>query len=614
MKPIELLLPAQNFEFGKTAFQHGADAVYIGAPKFGARQAAGNSIADIEQLCREAHFWGGKVYVTLNTLLFDHELDEATSMAWALYRAGADALIIQDLGLLGCDLPPIPLHASTQTHITTAEKAQFLQACGFTRLILARELSLPEIAAIKQATNIELEAFVHGSLCVCYSGQCYMSLKLTDRSGNRGACAQVCRSRYDLLDENGEILLKNKHLLSLKDMNRAAFLPELLAAGIQSLKIEGRLKDLSYVKNITAFYRQKLDALLDGNAYFRKASTGKTTFTFEPNPAKTFNRDYTDYFLNDERTKIASMETPKSIGEFVGYLKSDSYGNLLYEGDAELHVGDGLCFWQKTADSNDVALEGFFVNQIDRARLKGSRKIAPTAKTALYRNYNHLFEKQLKNPQTAARKIDVDINVKEEPNQLIFSILDEDGVAASTTLSVEKQVANEPQKVLAQRQQTLSKLGQTNFQLRHYREETKSVYFIPNSALNKVKNALIEQLVSARRDHFRPIAHARTEQPRRYPYQIDALTNITNAKAAELYRKSGAEPSVLGIDATKDFIGQPLMTCRYCLRFELGQCPKCHPRADLRGQRPLFLRDNHRRYRLVFDCQHCRMLVFGEGD
>ena len=344
MTEIELLMPAKDLASGQVAIKHGADALYIGAPRFGARQAAGNTLEDVEQLIRYAHLYGSKIHVTVNTLLFDREMEEARRLIWQLYEMGADALIIQDLGLLKLDLPPIALHASTQCHNNTLERILFLEKLGMKRAILARELDVEAIRQIRAHSSIELETFVHGALCVSYSGQCYISLMMTGRSGNRGECAQICRTCFDLQDANGNVLVHNKHLLSLRDMNRSAHLQQLIQAGITSFKVEGRLKDANYVKNITAFYRKSLDMILEKKTDFSRSGSGKTTFFFEPDPEKSFNRGFTSYFLGEKREKIASFDTPKAMGKKIGALRQDAGGKIFYEGKETLSNGDGLCF------------------------------------------------------------------------------------------------------------------------------------------------------------------------------------------------------------------------------------------------------------------------------
>ncbi len=343
MRKIELLSPAKNVEIGIQAINHGADAVYIGAPQFSARAAAGNSVTEIEQLANYAHKFGAKTFVALNTILNNSELPAAEKLIHQLYNAGADALIIQDMGILQLDLPPIDLHASTQTNNQTPEKVQFLQNVGFKRVVLARELSIPEISTIYATANVELEAFVHGSLCVSYSGLCYASQALCGRSANRGVCAQICRLPYDLLDADKKVLVQNKHLLSLKDMDRSNALLDMIEAGVSSLKIEGRLKDMAYVKNIVSYYRQKIDAVLEGKDEYERASYGKSYHTFEPNPHKTFRRGATHYFLYERQSEMIQPETPKSLGEFIGRVEGQDKNSIVLSTHKTSVNGDGLC-------------------------------------------------------------------------------------------------------------------------------------------------------------------------------------------------------------------------------------------------------------------------------
>src|ERR1035437_1229160 len=360
MHYIELLSPAKNLECGLAAINHGADAVYIGASSFGARAAAGNTLEDIATLVQYAHKYRSKVHVALNTILTDEQLPEAEKLIWEVYNAGADALIVQDMGILQLNLPPIALHASTQTDNRTVEKVKFLQDVGFSRVVLARELSLKQIAEIASQTDVELEAFIHGALCVSYSGQCYMSQANCGRSANRGQCAQYCRLPYHLVDADDNVLVKNKHLLSLKDLDQSDSLEEMLEAGVTSFKIEGRLKDADYVKNITAYYRRKLDAILDGSTRYRRASAGRTTILFEPNPEKSFRRSNTDYFLHGRKPDIAQLETPKSLGEPIGKVTYIGRNFFEMQNGTLLNNGDGLCFINKHGD-----LTGFRVNRVE---------------------------------------------------------------------------------------------------------------------------------------------------------------------------------------------------------------------------------------------------------
>ena len=390
MKRIELLSPAKNLEVGIAAINHGADAVYIGGPGFGAREKVGNSIEDIEKLCKHAAVFDAKVYVTLNTLLFDNELEQARKIAWDCYNAGVDALIVQDMALLMMDMPPIALHASTQCNNTTAEKVKFLEDVGFKQVVLARELSINEIKEIRSKTTVPLEFFVHGALCVSYSGQCYLSHVIGHRSANRGACAQPCRLKWDLEDENGNVLVANRHLLSLRDMNNSKNLEELIDAGITSFKIEGRLKDVDYVKNTTAFYRQALDKIIEKRDDLERASRGISTPSFVPNLEKSFSRGFTDYFAHG-RQKIDSPYTPKSMGEYIGTIQKMEGKRLtvnLLKG-IELHNGDGLCFLDENKE-----LQGFNVNGVDGNIILASNALS-SFRTSLYRNFDIVWQRSL---------------------------------------------------------------------------------------------------------------------------------------------------------------------------------------------------------------------------
>ena len=401
VRSIELLAPAKDLQCGIEAINHGADAVYIGSPKFSARAAAGNTLEDIRTLCSYAHQFGARIYVAFNTILTDEELPDAETIIWELYRAGADALIVQDMGILSLNLPPIPLHASTQTDNRTPAKVKFLQDAGFTQVVLARELSLNEIHAIASETTVPLEVFVHGALCVSYSGQCYISSALSGRSANRGECAQYCRLPYTLLDAEGNEILKDKHLLSLKDLNQSQHLEALLDAGVTSLKIEGRLKEVSYVKNITAYYRKKLDALFAKRPEYKRASVGHETYTFEPIAEKSFNRGFTSFFLQQRQKDITSFDTPKSVGERVGTVKELKGNSFTIAGTKQLSNGDGLIFFNSEGN-----LEGFRVNRVEENRVFPLEMPRISPKTILYRNYDHAFEKLLEKP-SAERKIDV---------------------------------------------------------------------------------------------------------------------------------------------------------------------------------------------------------------
>ncbi len=460
-RTIELLAPARNLECGIEAIKHGADAVYIGAGRFGARQAAGNSVEDIAQLAGFAHFYGAKVYVTVNTILKDSELADAEKLIWQLYEAGADALLIQDMAVLRMKLPPIALHASTQCDVRSADKVRFLAGCGFTRVVLARELSIDEIRSIHEACpDVELECFVHGALCVSYSGQCYASQYCFGRSANRGECAQFCRLKFDLTDSDDNVIIKGKHLLSLRDMNRMDSLEELMDAGVCSFKIEGRLKDVQYVKNVSAAYSQAIDKVLVRRNEYVRASSGHSVAHFTPNVSRSFNRGFTSYFLHGRTDDIYSFGTPKSIGEKMGPVKEVGPGWLKVSGFKAFHNGDGLCFFNRQGE-----LEGYRVNRVEGNRvflfLESTDMPSITAGTELYRNYDIEFEKVL-SKESATRKIGVDILFREIPSGYEVVMTDEDGYKARAVTEWKKEDARTPQEDNIRTQ--LSKLGGTRFE------------------------------------------------------------------------------------------------------------------------------------------------------
>lgn len=599
MNRLELLIPAKDLLTGKEAINHGADAVYIGAPKFGARQAAGNSLQDIEELVRYSHLYGSKVHVTLNTLLFDDELEEAVKMAHRLYEIGIDALIIQDLGLLKAGLPPVALHASTQCHNVSVERVRFLEKLGFQRAILARELDLETIRNIRQHTEIELETFVHGALCVSYSGQCYMSSCVTGRSGNRGACAQLCRYRYGLTDANGQALASSQYLLSLRDMNRSAFIADLAKAGICSLKVEGRLKDVAYVKNITSYYRQQIDAVLAGMPDLKPAGSGHVNFFFTPNPDKTFNRGYTDYFIRGERQKMATLVTPKAMGERLGTLRQDSRGTLFYEGQAVIANGDGLCFV-----NDDNTLEGFLVNRVEGAKVIPHKPVSAFRKVEVFRNVDKKFEDILAG-KTAERRIWIDWRLEADEQGFVLAVTDEDGCQAQVAVSAQLSLAQKREMTAQQLQNALSKVGNTPFEARYVRVGDR--FFIPTSQLNMAKKQVLEMLVEERVRHFRPQPVALTIHPEPL---YDALTykaNVVNEAHRRLYEDFGANRVEDGLDKSRQFEGKELMVCKYCLRFEMGMCSR-QP-SGRAAKLPWYLSDGTRRYRLEFDCARCEMKV-----
>lgn len=601
---IELLSPAKNLECGMEAVNHGADAVYIGPSRYGARVDAGNSMADIAKLVQYAHLYGAKVFVTLNTILTDKELEEAEKLIYDCYNAGVDALIVQDMGILKLSLSPIALHASTQTDNRTPEKVEFRRQVGFQRVVLARELSLNEIAEIHRATPVELEAFVHGALCVSYSGQCYMSQAATGRSANRGCCAQYCRLPYSLVDADGKTLVNNKHLLSLKDMNRADYLKEMIDAGVTSFKIEGRLKEVEYVKNITAFYRQRLDAILGSDASLTRPSWGKSSFTFVPNPQKTFHRGSTDYFLHAQRNDIACFDTPKSVGEYLGKVKNISQGSLTMDCQQELHNGDGLCYL-----GADGTMTGFRVNNVSEGKIIPAQMPTDLAVgTPIYRNYDHQFLKQLSIP-SAERKIGITMSITDVDDNIELTLVAENGITITEKMSFEKQLAQKPEKAVETLKTQLSKLGGTPFVATQIDVQFSQPWFLPNSQVAELRRhaiaALTERLSII---HLSPDTPLQTDASAQYPEtSLTYLGNVLNAKAAAFYQEHGVE-HVLPAFETKNIPNAVLMFCKHCIRYSLGWCKK-NPSSTPELTEPLFLKYKNQMFQLEFDCKNCMMKI-----
>ena len=600
MPSVELLSPAKNKECGIAAINHGADAVYIGAPMFSARASAGNSVEDIESLVQYAHRYRAKVLVALNTVLTDEQLPEAEKIIRRIYEAGADALIVQDMGILQFNLPPIALHASTQTDNRNLEKVRFLEQTGFSRVVLARELSLSEISDIAANTHVELEAFVHGSLCVSYSGQCYISQAICGRSANRGECAQFCRLPYDLLDASGKVLVENKHLLSLKDLNLSAYLEDMIDVGVSSFKIEGRLKDADYVKNITAFYRQKLDGILENKTNYRKSSFGKTTFFFEPDPAKSFNRGFTDYFLNERGRDIIQPNTPKSLGERIGEVKNTARNYFELSENIKINNGDGICFISRQGD-----LEGFRVNRAENNRIYPAEMPALYPGAIIYRNYDFEFEKTLKQ-KTSERKIALDILFSETESGFSIHLTDEEGIASNFQVKHEKQLAQKPDGVVENIKNQLSKLGNTIYEARFVDVQLKELCFFPNSVLNEWRRQAIEQL-----DIIREKAHCRPERKKSenaiFPQKtLTYLGNVTNKLSREFYQNHGVSDIDSGFEI-KPQDDVALMFCKHCIKYTLGWCPKQKKSSEI--SEALFLRNKERLYELIFDCKRCEMRI-----
>lgn len=622
IREIELLAPARDVQTGVEAILHGADAVYIGAPKFGARAAAGNSVDDIRQLVEFARLYGVKIYVTLNTILYDNELDEVRQLVGDLERSGVDALIVQDMALLNSKFkiqnPKLKLHASTQMDNRTAEKVAWLRDLGFEQVVLARELTLDEIRKIhEKVPDVSLEVFVHGAICVSYNGQCYASQHCFGRSGNRGECAQFCRMPFDLVDEEGHVWQKQKHLLSLRDMNRSNDLEALLDAGASSLKIEGRLKDVSYVKNVVAYYRQRLDEILRRRPEYRRSSLGHETITFTPNPAKSFNRLFTDYFLHGRMPDMANIQTPKSMGEPLSNSQFTIY-------NSQLHNGDGLCYINEKGE-----LKGFRINRVEGNKiyladgtLLSSSHFSPlTTHTILYRNHDQEFEQQLSKP-TATRKVGVRWLLKETEEGFLLRLTREDGFTVEQAFPYPHEPAHSSQKEQIMRQ--LSRLGDTPYESLSVDIEMSQEWFIPASVLADWRRELSEDMKTRISDknsltsslpHFLP-----SPLPPSLTPEISYLGNVANHVARQFYLEHGAKQVdwALEVEQPKKTgeKGVLIMTCRYCIRYELGMCNRIkNERFEIKNDGgELFLRlADGRRFRLQFDCRNCQMEIYAEN-
>ena len=643
MKKIELLSPAKNLEVGVAAINHGADAVYIGGPSFGAREKVGNSIEDIEKLCNHAAIYDAKVYVTLNTLLFDNELEQARKIAWDCYNAGVDALIVQDMALLMMDMPPIALHASTQCNNTTAEKVKFLEDVGFKQVVLARELSINEINNIRSKTTVPLEFFVHGALCVSYSGQCYLSHVIGHRSANRGACAQPCRLKWNLEDENGNVLIANRHLLSLRDMNNSKNLEELIDAGITSFKIEGRLKDADYVKNTTAYYRRALNEIIERRSDLERASRGISTPSFEPNLEKSFSRGFTDYFLHGRQKNIDAPFTPKSMGEYIGEIKKIDGKRLtvkLKEG-ITLHNGDGLCF----LDENNE-LQGFNVNGVEGNVVLCSKEISPLPAVGrhdekkaiisteakrngeisaikLYRNFDIVWQKSVDN-SNGNRKLPIKLKLSEFSEGFRLTSVNEN---VSVSLQCPKDIAKNSEKALDTIRTKLSQWGDTKFIVENIDIQLDTMYFIPTSVLGEMKRQLVAELEKELVELSFRLKRSKAERNGEISVKqkqcdiqlseisplpsvgrndgLSYLANVTNSLSRKFYENHGVMHIDDGLEKSMQDGEITVMTTKHCIRYANGMCAK----ETGKPATSLYISNERGRFRLDFDCKNCCMKV-----
>jgi collagenase-like PrtC family protease len=633
---LELLAPARDADIGIAALHHGADAVYIGAPAFGARASATNTLQDIERLCKEAHRFNSKIFITLNTILRDDELEAARNMAWDVYHAGADVLIVQDMGLLELDLPPIQLHASTQTDIRTPEKARFLQDVGFSQIVLARELTLPQIKAIHDVLDAErcnLEFFVHGALCVAYSGQCFISHAHTGRSANRGDCSQACRLPYHVTDAQGRFIAHDKHVLSMKDNNQSENLAALVDAGVRSFKIEGRYKDMAYVKNITAHYRVLMDELIEARQYstdperppLSRASSGNTTLYFTPNPEQNFNREFTDYFVQGRKEDIGAFDSPKNPGIVLGEVMGTGPNWLEvqpYDKAAVLHNGDGLCYYDLQKE-----LVGVAINRAEATAKKGVWRLFPKdpiegfrdlrAGMVINRNRDMDWVRGLEKT-SSERRMGVWLAFSETPQGFALSLTDEDGHTATATLTCPKELAKDAVRNDASLREHLRKFGATAFDVLNLQLTLSQPWFVPASSLNALRRDAVEQLEQARLAAYqRPQRAAAVEPPVNYPEDsLTYLANVYNQKAHDFYAKHGVKVIEAAYESHEELGEASLMITKHCVRFSMSLCPKqAKGVTGVQGTvkaEPLMLINGSEKLTLRFDCKPCEMHVVGK--
>ena len=600
---LELLAPAKNFESGRAALLCGADALYVGAPKFGARAAAGVSVEEIGRLCELAHRFRARVFVSMNTLLYEQELVEAERMAARMWQIGADALIVQDIAFLRMDLPPIDLHASTQMCTTTPEQVRFLADVGFSRVVLERALTLQEIEKLSRAADVEIEAFIHGALCVSYSGRCYMSRTMSARSGNRGDCSQACRLPYDLLDERMQPLVRNRHLLSLQDMNATERLEAMIDAGVTSFKIEGRLKDENYVRNVVGWYRRRMDEIIAQRPDLCRASEGVSTFEFEPNPAKSFSRGGISYFLDGARRGVASFDTPKAFGEPLGQVRAvrrDSFQIQRAAGQgAQLNAGDGLCFVTAVGEPS-----GTNVNRIEGDWIWPNRMEGIRPGVELYRNYDHRYVTALSRSRLR-RAVPVTASVRVTASEIELT-LSEGTLQVTVSRSGVFELAQQLDQALATIRTQLSKTGETIFDLTDVKFSDEEVRFVPVSVLNVLRREAFQRLATKRLEHYRRRQRLPEDPNVRFPQAIlEGDANVINSLAERFYRDHGVTHIEPGYDLRSDLKGVDVMRMRYCIRRELGMCLRDKP--DYTGK--LYLRHGTFLYELRFDCARCMMTV-----
>ena len=627
---LELLSPARDADIGIEAVNHGADAVYIGGPSFGARTSADNSVKEIARLAKYAHRFNSRIFVTLNTILRDDELEPARKLAWQLYDAGVDALIIQDMGLLEIDLPPIQLHASTQTDIRTPEKARFLQDVGLSQIVLARELTLEQIAAIRAATDVErctIEFFIHGALCVAYSGQCYISHAHTGRSANRGDCSQACRLPYQVTDSQGRFIAHDKHVLSMKDNNQSDNLRALIDAGVRSFKVEGRYKDMGYVKNITAHYRTLFDAILEERPELARSSSGHCTFTFTPDPNQNFNREFTDYFVQGRKDDIGAFDSPKNPGQAIGWVTKTGANFVELETASPstiLHNGDGLCYYDLHKE-----LVGVQINRAEPVSpgAVGQWRVFPKDPmtgfrdlrrgTEINRNRDMDWVRGLEK-KSAERRIGVWLRLDETAVGLALTLMDEDGHSATALTALPFEAAKDAAQARVRLRENLSRLGETMFQPMGVALNLSRPWFVPASVLNTLRRDAVAALEAERTAAWRRLPRATPVEPPA-PYPEDTLTylaNVFNHKARDFYARHGVKVIAAAYESHEEEGEVSLMITKHCVRWSMSLCPKqakgvTGVQGTIRAE-PLTLVNGNEKLSLRFDCKPCEMHVVGK--
>ena len=606
-KKVEILAPAKNLLQGMLAINSGADAVYIGAPNYGARSNATNPIEDIAELVKYAHLFKAQVFVVINTILYDNELDDCQKLIHDLYNIGVDALIVQDMAIFEMDLPPIVLHASTQANNRDPKQVKFLHEAGMERIVLARELNLDQIKEIHEATDVELEFFVSGALCVSFSGNCYMSIAGGERSANRGSCAQNCRLPYELIDGTGSTLISSSHLLSIKDLDLSDQLPNLIEAGITSFKIEGRLKDLVYVKNNVAYLRQKLDSFLENNEQYQKASSGRTIINFDPQMDRSFNRGYTDYFVNHRTKKIGSWESPKSQGQYIGKVTNFTEKGYFIENAEQLNNGDGLYFINENGEADGLQINVVLNDLV----IPNTYKTIPVG-TDIYRNSDAAFNRLVEREDATIRKIGVQLSLNETNEGFELIVIDEDGHKSAASFAVEKEVSNKGEQVLEDIKKNLCKTGNTPFIVYEIQLNLSNNWFLASSKVNEMRREALDNLITVRIDEYVRLEKQIVKTDHPFPVQqLDFTYNVSNRLARQFYKRHGVIEIEKAFELQWDPGKSRVMTTKYCVKYELGKCPKFQ--RESMGEKvvePLTLKHGENEYKLKFNCKPCEMEIW----